>query len=113
MRQAGILAAAGIVAITDMVERLADDHSHARMLAEGIVGLPGVELDLNRVQTNIVIFGFDHPTMKSADLVAILREHGVGVLVIERSRVRAVTHYGIEAGHIEEAVAVFRHVLSV
>ena len=112
MRQAGVVAAAGIVALTDMVERLADDHAHARLLAQGIAGLPGVELDLNRVQTNIVIFGFDHPTLKSTDLVAILREQGVGVLVIEHNRVRAVTHYGIEAGHIEDAVAVFRRVLA-
>ena len=113
MRQAGVLAAAGIVALTDMVDRLADDHTHARLLAEGIAGLPSVELDLNRVQTNIVIFGFDHPTLKSTDLVAALREHGVGVLAIEGRRMRAVTHYGIEAGHVEEAVAAFRQLLCV
>ena len=113
MRQAGVLAAAGIVALTDMVDRLADDHSHARLLAEGIVGLPGVELDLNRVQTNIVIFGFDHPTLKPGDLVAALRHYDVGVLAIEGRRMRAVTHYGIEAGHVEEAVAAFRQLLCV
>lgn len=111
MRQAGVLAAAGIVALTDMVDRLADDHANARLLAEGIAGLPGLELDMSRVQTNIVIFDCKHPTLRSTRLVAALREREVGVLTIEGTRVRAVTHYGIESADIEEAVAVFRQVL--
>jgi threonine aldolase len=56
MRQAGIIAAAGLVALDRMVDRLAEDHANARRLAEGLATMPGIELDLDRVQTNIVIF---------------------------------------------------------
>lgn len=112
MRQAGILAAAGIVALTEMVERLADDHAHARLLAEGIADLPGIRLDLARVQTNIVIFALDHPRLTPAALVEELRRREVGILAIGGNQLRAVTHYGIEREHIEEAIAAFRAILT-
>ncbi len=111
MRQAGVIAASGIVALNDMVERLADDHAHARLLAEGIAELPGIVVDLERVQTNIVIFSLDHPRLAPAQLVEELRQHQVGLLAIGGPRLRAVTHYGIERQHIEEAVAAFRAAL--
>ena len=63
MRQAGVIAAAGIVALTEMVDRLAEDHLHARRLAEGIAELPGISIDPAKVQTNIVIFELDHPAL--------------------------------------------------
>ncbi len=112
MRQAGILAAAGIVALNEMVERLADDHAHARLLAEGIAELPGIRLDPQRVQTNIVIFAFDHPRLTPAALVEELRRRDVGILTLGGNQLRAVTHYGIEREHIEEAVAAFAAVLA-
>lgn len=112
MRQAGVIAAAGIVALNDMVERLADDHTYARLLAEGIAELPGIAIDLDRVQTNIVIFSLDHPRVTPAQLAAELEQRQVGVLAIGGSRLRAVTHHGIERQHIEEAVAAFRDVLA-
>ncbi len=112
MRQAGILAAAGIVALNEMVERLADDHAHARLLAEGIAELPGIRLDPQRVQTNIVIFAFDHPRLTPAALVEELRRRDVGILTLGGNQLRAVTHYGIEHEHIEEAVAAFAAVLA-
>jgi threonine aldolase len=111
MRQAGILAAAGIVALNEMVERLADDHAHARLLAEGIADLPGIRLDLARVQTNIVIFALEHPRLTPVALVEALRHREVGILAIGGNQLRAVTHYGIAREHIEEAIAAFRAIL--
>ena len=111
MRQAGVLAAAGVVALNEMVERLADDHANARRLAEGIADLPGVEVDLDSVQTNILIFELDHPRFTPPQFEAALREQGVGVLAIGGKRMRAVTHYGIEAEHIDEAIAIFSRLL--
>src|SRR5439155_13006079 len=61
MRQVGVLAAAGLIALDRMVDRLAEDHQNARRLAEGLQGLPGLRVDLSRVQTNIVIFHVDRP----------------------------------------------------
>lgn len=112
LRQAGVLAAAGIIALNDMVARLADDHANARKLAEGIAHLPGVSVNLDLVQTNILIFSLDHPTISPADLAARLREREVGLLAIGGKRLRAVTHYGIEAAHIDEAIAAFADVLA-
>lgn len=104
MRQAGVIAAAGIVALTEMVGRLADDHANARMLAEGLAALPGVQLDLARVQSNIVIFAT--PSADAAGrLVAGLRERGVLLIGMGGSLVRAVTHYGITADDIQAALA--------
>ncbi len=105
MRQVGVLAAAGIVALETMVERIAEDHANARELAEGLARLPGVLLDLGRVQTNIVIFdlGSDAPT--AAELVAGLATRGVKMGAIGGRRLRAVTHYGIEADDIDHALA--------
>lgn len=111
MRQAGVLAAAGIMALEEMVARLAQDHANARLLAEGIAPLPGIQIDRDRVQTNIIIFSLDHPHLGPAELAARLRQRGVGVLTIGDQRLRAVTHYGIETAHILEAIAIFADVL--
>jgi threonine aldolase len=109
MRQAGVLAAAGIVALSEMVERLADDHRHARQLAEGLVAVPGVALNLEQVQTNIVYFSVD-PGLGGADgfRVAMVRR-GVRLSGSD-GRIRAVTHYGIESEHIERVLALAHEV---
>lgn len=103
MRQAGVLAAAGIVALTEMVDRLAEDHVNARRLAEGLAAFPQVELELDRVQTNIVIFSV-RPPWTAARLVGELKERGVLMGAIAPQQVRAVTHYGIEAADIDRAL---------
>ncbi len=110
MRQAGIIAAAGIVALTEMVDRLAEDHHTARQLAEGLVDLPGMRLDLETVQTNIVIFGPQHLPPEGPSLAQVLAREGVKIGDIGGGRFRAVTHYGIAAKDIEEAVRVMRKV---
>jgi threonine aldolase len=106
MRQAGVLAAAGIVALTEMVDRLAEDHELARILAEGLADIPGVSIDPDRVQTNIVIF-------KVPDALRFLdRLRAEGVLGIHfgGQRVRMVTHYGITRANVDAALAAVRRV---
>ena len=100
MRQVGVIAAAGIVALETMVERLAEDHAHARLLAEGLAQVPGLRIDPAAVQSNIVVFGVDD----GAALQSRLRELGVLTTAFGPTRVRMVTHYGIERGDIEEAL---------
>jgi len=110
MRQVGVLAAAGLVALDHMVDRLADDHANARTLAEGLSELPGVRCDLSRVQTNLVFFDLDHMTaQKFAEDCA---GHGLLADVAGQSRVRLVTHYGIEAEDIQTALKVCEEVLT-
>ncbi len=112
MRQAGIIAAAGIVALQQMVDRLADDHANARRLATGVAAIPGFAVDLSRVQTNIVYIDVVHSDFSAADVAARLRQHEVGVFDTGPRRLRAVTHYGIEAADIEEAIQVFATVMA-
>lgn len=102
MRQAGVLAAAGLVALDTMVERMEDDHANARRLARGLAGIPGIHLDPERVQTNIVIF--DVAGGQAAALRLALADSGVLVSEVARSSLRMVTHYGIEAGDVDRAL---------
>ncbi len=112
MRQAGVLAAAGIVALETMVDRLAEDHANARRLAEGLACLPGILLDPARVVTNIVLFELAPGTLSAVEFVAGLAAHGVRMGAVGPRQVRAVTHYGIEAQDIEDALAVARAVMA-
>lgn len=110
MREVGVLAAAGLYALDHMVDRLAEDHSNARTLAEGLAELPGMEVDLTRVQTNLV---FLRPTrMRAAHLVEQLRQLDVLAGATGPDSVRMVTHYGIEPADIQQALAACSEVLS-
>ncbi len=111
MRQAGVLAAAGIVALEAMVDRLAEDHANARRLAEGLANLPSVVLDPERVASNIVIFELAPDGLSARELVSGLAAHGVKMGAIGERRLRAVTHYGVEGEDIEYALSVMREVL--
>lgn len=92
MRQAGVIAAAGIVALEQMVDRLREDHENARLLAEGLAGTPGIEVDLRRVQTNIVIFAVRHPKIRASALTQRLREERILVHQISADAIRCLTH---------------------
>lgn len=108
MRQVGILAAAGIVALDEMVERLADDHANARRLAEALVGAPGLDVRPDEVETNFVFFHARNEAGQSvAPALFIAAAAEAGVLVSQGSggRVRAATHYGIEVADIDRAAA--------
>ena len=97
MRQAGVLAAAGIVVLNEMVERLCDDHAHARLLAEGLNELPGVRVNVDMVRTNMVFFDLADDVPLSSDEVAAALQRAANVWVgTNGSRgFRAVTHYWI------------------
>jgi threonine aldolase len=112
MRQVGILAAAGIVALEEMVERLVDDHATARRLAEGLNLLPEIAIDPERVPTNIVIFELAPDAMSPAELAKGLAAHNVKLGAIGGRRMRAVTHHGIEARDIDHALSAIRKVLA-
>jgi threonine aldolase len=101
MRQAGIIAAAGIIAIEKMVDRLKDDHANARTLANGLARIDGISLDSSRVQTNIVFYDVSGLGASAAEWVAKLNEHGVKAGAREGGGVRMVTHRGIEREDIE------------
>ncbi len=111
MRQAGILAAAGIWALDHNIERLSQDHRQARRLAEALEELPGVEIDLNRVQTNIVIFKINRPGLDSLKLTVRLKENGVLALPVSRERIRMVTHLDVDAAGIDHAIKIFHQIL--
>ncbi len=110
MRQAGVLAAAALVALEQMVERLAEDHANARMLAEGLSTFPQIAIDLASVQSDIVIFTLQSEHMSAKAFMDALRERGVLVGGQGGGRFRAVTHYGISSSDIEEALDVMRSV---
>lgn len=112
MRQAGVLAAAGLVALTQMGDRLADDHANARRLAQGMAGLPGLIPD--PVHTNLVFFQLA-PEVKltEAGFVRALEERDVRLLSLGPRRFRAVTHCWIDADDIEAALVAMREVLRV
>jgi threonine aldolase len=111
MRQAGIIAAAGIVALTEMVDRLAEDHANARRLAQGLDGIPGLAADPAAVHTNIVFFEIADRRTTAAALAAALAEAGVLVLALDPYRLRAVTHYPLTGADIERTLAVVGKVL--
>ncbi|MBI4282151.1 MAG: low-specificity L-threonine aldolase [Chloroflexi bacterium] len=109
MRQVGVLAAPALVALDEMVGRLAEDHHNARRLAEGLSRIPGIILDPARIQTNIVIFQLadgDVPSfLRRLEERGVLGHHPYG------TKVRMVTHYGIDEADIETALEVVESVM--
>ncbi len=103
MRQVGVLAAAGILSLTDQVERLAEDHQMARQLAERVAGIPGLRVDPGRVQTNIVLFEVTAPGMTAPVLAERWKESGVSCLVADERHLRAVTHYEVTPQQVDAA----------
>lgn len=116
MRQAGVLAAAGLFALDHNVARLAEDHSRARILAEAIAQTDGLRVDLSKVQTNIVYFDLDpsHPLAKPEDgktgLVQVLAKKGV-LLTGNLHRMRAVLHLDIDDASLQRAIGALRGAL--
>ena len=110
MRQGGIIAAAGVYALEHMVDRIADDHANAKLLARGLAELPMVDLDPDSIDTNIVIFGVRGDWL---GLARAMKHAGVLSTITAPARLRMVTHYGIERSDIEEALERVRTAASV
>lgn len=110
MRQAGILAACGIVAIEKMIDRLKDDHDNARKLAEGLAQLNGISIDLDTVQTNIVIFDVSQ-LGGSHTFIEALERKGVKCLPRDETHVRMVTHRMVSAEDIDTALERIKEVV--
>lgn len=129
MRQAGVIAAAGLVALQDgpagMIERLADDHANARRLADALASMAEVtRLDPTRVRTNFVLFGLGAPAWpddtdgrgavlrRRAEFLAGLASRGVRMIEYPKGMIRAIAHYGIEPADIERAIDATRATLA-
>ena len=111
MRQAGIIAAAGVHALEHHVERLAEDHANARLLGERLAELPGVAVDLASVQTNMAYFDIAGTGHDAGQFKAALAERGVQVSQMGPSRLRAVTHLDVSRDDIETAATTIAEVL--
>ena len=111
MRQAGIVAAAGIVALEQMIDRLAEDHANAHRLAEGLATIPGIQIDLSTVQTNIVIFRVVDDRFNCRTFITSAHQRGLNLGEIGRGRIRAVLHYGITAKDIDGAIDIIDGIL--
>jgi threonine aldolase len=111
MRQSGILAAAGLDALDHHIDRLADDHANAKLLAQGLATIKGVRLDTLPPQTNIVFFHIDRADMTTRDFLTRLEQRDVRMSAIGQ-RVRAVTNLDVTREQIEQAVDAVRAVLA-
>jgi len=113
MRQAGIIAAAGIVALDTMIDRIQEDHDNARRFAQGVAGINGLSIDPSRVQTNIVYFDVAREMPYAEELAKKLASRGLRVLSVGPSRLRAVMHYGISAQDIDQALSILADVCRI
>lgn len=111
MRQVGIIAAAGIISLEGMTRRLRDDHIRARKMAEGLRQIPGMVLDENSPQTNMIYFDIlDHMPFNETGLVEKLAEHGIQIDWAGPRRIRLVTHHGVDDGAVDKTISAFRSV---
>ncbi|NLF75494.1 MAG: low-specificity L-threonine aldolase [Chloroflexi bacterium] len=109
MRQAGILAAAGLIALEQMTQRLDEDHANARLFAEGLAAIPSIEIDLERVRTNMVFFSLrDQAGMSAQELAERLKAHNIWIMARDDRSFRAVTHYWIRQEHIAQVLDAIR-----
>lgn len=104
MRQAGVIAAAGIIALDTMIDRLAEDHAHARLLAEGLRGVAGIEVVPTRIRTNIVMFRIGVPGLSHERFLQLAARHGIRLAELGRGQIRAVTHREVTRHDITRAV---------
>jgi threonine aldolase len=111
MRQAGVLAAAGLVALEETPKRLPEDHANAKYLAEGLAQIPGIDLDPEKVVTNIVVFGVQKTGRSAAEICAALKSRGVLAGPFARYTIRMVTHYDVNRAGIDRALTALREVL--
>lgn len=112
MRQAGILAAAGIIAIENMVERLGEDHKNARILGEGLADIDGIKIDLEAIQTNMVNIDLQESGMDTFQFLPKLTEYNILGLPRPPTKVRLVTHYGISEENIYVTIKAIKEIVN-
>jgi threonine aldolase len=111
MRQAGIAAAGALFALENHLERLAEDHRHAQVIAQAIRDTPGLRLDPPEVQTNLIFFQVDPEVVSARDLAGALKEQGVLVFATGSQTIRACTHLDVSAAQAEKAAEILRLVV--
>ncbi len=111
MRQAGHLAAAGIVALETQVDRLAEDHLNARTLAQGLKNLSGIKIDPEKNPTNILFFKLDHPKVTPEDFLAHMESQGIKLLLMEGGVFRAVLNRMVTQEHTQSALQITKSIL--
>ena len=109
MRQVGVLAAAALVALEEMIDRLGEDHHHARLLSDGLRNLKHVRVQSDVIETNIVIF--EIPERDTKELLSLFGDQGLKVSNPYGDKIRMVTHYGITEQDIYEALSVVKSVV--
>jgi threonine aldolase len=107
MRQAGVIAAAGIVALAEMIDRLAEDHAHARQLAHGLAQMAGVQVDPGTVETNMVVVTLERDDLSAVALAGALAERGVLLNPLDGRRLRIVTNYHVTGEDVERVLDAF------
>lgn len=111
MRQSGLIAAAGIYALDHHIDRMADDHANARLFAERVANLPGISVDLDTVQTNMIFFDVSGAGIAAGQMETGLLKHGVNISPVSNTRLRAVMHLDISGDDAEDAADAVRSVL--
>jgi threonine aldolase len=111
MRQVGVLAAAGLIALEESPKNIPEDHANAKRLAEGLAELRGVEIEPEKVQTNIVIFDISATGLTTAALSQGLKERGILANGLNARQMRMVTHYDVDRAGIESALAAVREII--
>ena len=112
MRQAGILAAAGLYALDHNIARLAEDHAHAKRLATMLAGLPGVRINPEHVETNIVVFDISETRRTADEVLALLKAEGLLLVPFSPTTLRAVTHLDVLSEQIDQACAILKKVFT-
>jgi threonine aldolase len=111
MRQAGVIAAAGIVALTEMVDRLAYDHANARTLAHGLAQIEGMAVETGAVETNIVVATVTRDDVNAVQVAEALAARGVLLNPLDMQRMRIVTNYHVTAANVEQVLDIFQELM--
>ncbi len=111
MRQAGVLGAAGLIALEEMPQRLVEDHANAKYLAQQLAAIPSLRLDPTKVQTNIVIFDIGGTGVTAPELSKKLKSRGILMNGPTPTTMRAVTHYDVARADCQQAVNAIREAL--
>ena len=113
MRQAGHLAAAGLVALENLVERLKGDHQNARLLAEQLAAIKGIELDQSKVKTNIIFFKLNHPEIDGDTFLSLLEAKSIKILMTDPGVFRAVLHREVSREQVDTAAQTIQSILTL